>query len=309
MPSSLRVDLTPQRAPVTNGARSNGPPRPAVAPSVDAINEHFHEAYERARLAATRNGPVFVMLADTLVLFQGAKREAFSFSPRVFHLIKSIAHAPVSLYAVLEPRSQRGLDAAAESQLRALHEYVCTSRARLQADHDAAALSASTRADLETVLDHTRDFAAGVLAKGSEHAGLDAWAGIMGPVLLRLIHDATRLQLEALHTQTEAVLRGLSESERASLQVVVTGDHQARSRSLGMQYFRKRLAEPAGLESRLTYGEGVADEQSALALVGTRRFDRALARSFFANELRLQRDILGDAAAKLLDSFEVKSIV
>ena len=81
---------------------------------------------------------------------------------------------------------------------------------------------------------------------------------------------------------------------------MVTGDHQARTRSLGMQYFCRRLDEPADSEHRVTYAEGVSDEQSALALVGTRRLDRAVARAFFGDPQRLQRDILGDAAHALL---------
>jgi hypothetical protein len=92
----------------------------------------------------------------------------------------------------------------------------------------------------------------------------------------------------------------LSPEERGALHVVVAGDHQARVRSLPMQYFKKLLGEPASEERRVTYAEGVRDERAAFELVGAQRLDRCMARAFFGEEKRLQRDILGDAAAQEL---------
>ncbi|MEO7109115.1 MAG: hypothetical protein ABI183_01645 [Polyangiaceae bacterium] len=53
-------------------------------------------------------------------------------------------------------------------------------------------------------------------------------------------------------------------------------------------------------ESRLTYAEGVEAPQEALDLLGVQRIDRTIAGAFFGDTKRLQRDVLGDAAAKLL---------
>lgn len=122
----------------------------------------------------------------------------------------------------------------------------------------------------------------------------------LGTVLLRLTEFASRIQLDALHRCVEDALRDFSPTERASLQVVVAGAHQARDRSLGMQYFRTRFDEAAGLEDRVVYGEGVTDEHEARTLVGTRRLDRSVAALLFGDARRLQRDVLGDATAALL---------
>ena len=108
-----------------------------------------------------------------------------------------------------------------------------------------------------------------------------------------------------MHAHVEEALTGLADEARAALQVVVVGDHQARARSFGMQYFRKRLGEPAHVDDRLTYGENVDDVDAALALVGTRRLDEALAVAFFGDAKRLQADVLGDAAEALLADFDV----
>ena len=80
----------------------------------------------------------------------------------------------------------------------------------------------------------------------------------------------------------------------------MTGDHQARNRSLGMQYFQRRFGEEPGEEERVAYGEGVEDADEAHALVGTRRLDNAVAAAFFGDPKRLQRDVLGNAVHALL---------
>jgi hypothetical protein len=92
----------------------------------------------------------------------------------------------------------------------------------------------------------------------------------------------------------ETQVATLTRRERSTFQVVVTGDHQARVRSRGMQYFQARFPEAACAEQRVVYAEGVHDEEGALTLMGTRRFDAPLARAFFGDPKRLQRDVLGD---------------
>jgi hypothetical protein len=62
-----------------------------------------------------------------------------------------------------------------------------------------------------------------------------------------------------------------------------------------MQYFLRRLHE-----DRVTYAEGVDNEQGALALVGIRRLDSTLASAFFDDPKRMQRDLLGDSAEQRL---------
>jgi hypothetical protein len=262
---------------------------------LDDINDQFHATYDQARSAASYDGPVFIVLADELVIMQQGKREAFSFSPRAFHVIKSAAHAPVALYAMLarpEP--------ASEAELTTLRDRVV---AALESPYLAGEELHDARNDLNLVLQRSCDFLAQVRNGETSDVGLRSFAAELGPPLLRLAQEATRLQLNALHDHTERAVAALSPEQRARLHVVVAGDHQARVRSLAMQYFRKRFAEPPGVETRVTYAEGIRDERSALLLVGTQRLDRSIAHAFFGDENRLQRDILGDAAERQLRSF------
>jgi hypothetical protein len=280
--------------------RATPSPRPGVDPPLDDINDRFHASYDRARNAASRDGPVFIVLADELIIFRNDEREALSFSPRSFHVIKSAAHAPVALYAMFA-----GPAPVLETQLAAMRGRIV---AALESEAMAWDELSDARSDLNLVLQRCCEFLDETGSERACEARLRSFAAEMGPPLLRLAQEATRLQLLALHEHTERAVRGLSAEQRGRLKVVVAGDHQARVRSLAMQYFRKRLAEPSGAEKRVTYAEGVRDERSALALVGTQRLDRAIAQAFFGEESRLQRDILGDAAESQLRSFAVTTI-
>ncbi|MEO5727002.1 MAG: hypothetical protein ABI134_10340 [Byssovorax sp.] len=308
MPERLRrwiLRLTQEAARLGGRPRTDPPARAEVGGPLDGINDDFHNNYEAARTQARHEVPVFVVLADDLLLFHQGRRATWSFSPRGFHVIKSVAHAPVALYAAFERSDGAALDSAQVARLEALRDKVAAALGRLE--RDASALEPRPREDVRQVLAACAE----LLRVPYEHVSrqrLDAFAGELGPTLLRLADDATQLQLDALHAHVEEATGQLSPSERSALQVVVAGDHQARARSLAMQYFQKRLGEAPETERRVTYAEGVSDEASALALVGTRRLDRTLARVFFGEEQRLQRDILGDSARERLAAFDVEPI-
>jgi hypothetical protein len=131
------------------------------------------------------------------------------------------------------------------------------------------------------------------------------FASDVGPRVLEITELATREQIGGLHEAVEVALATLTSNERNDLQVIVLGDHQARARSLGMQYFQRRFHEKPGADERVTYGENLSNEEEALQLAGTRRIDERIARAFFGDEKRLQRDVLGDAATRCLDQMDL----
>jgi hypothetical protein len=271
---------------------------------MDAVNEAFHDVYDDKRSDAATDVPVFVVLADELVVFHRGERRQRSFTPRVFHLIKSVAHAPLATYVPLHRIGDGALDASTQKLLLGLKTHFERAIASLSANGDTL-LTVEMTSLLREVLEASRVFVERTLEAGETTArGIAAFAKRMGPLLLRLTEHATRVQLEALASCVDACLEPLTGPEKAVLQVVVTGDHQGRARSLGMQYFQHRLREPKGTEVRVAFAEGVTDERAALALVGTRRLDFAIAEDFFGDPKRLQRDVLGDAVAVQLASRE-----
>ena len=260
--------------------------------ALDRVNDAFHGAYEGARGAEEEAAPVLILLGDTLVLHAHGERREFPVTPRSYHALRSAAHAPVALYALLY-RGPALLDAPLRRRVEALLQSVTAATASLNQDVEEEAVAA----DIQKVLSETLETLHRLLHEGgTSRQALEGFARARGPELLRLTNHATRLELETLSARVEAVLEGLTEPERNALHVIVAGAHQARERSVGMQYFRARLGEPGGEEERVAYAENVADEAGALELVGTRRMDRDIAKAFFGDSKRLQRDILGDAA-------------
>lgn len=264
---------------------------------LEATNDSFHDAFQAARGAARERAPIFVILQDQLVACQSERTE-HTFTPPSFHTTKSVAHAPVALFALLLGHDDGPMAADAEARLRGFEERLVRAEVEVQAlgfdDFEA-----SEKKDLGLALSLTLSFVRDTLEEGAvSRRGLEAFARTSGPLLERLTLLATRRQLDALHACVERVVAELDDVARASFHVIVTGDHQARQRSLAMQYFEWRLGDAA--VTRLAYGEGITTVDEALELAGTRLVDAAMARAFFGDETRLQRDVLGDVAEELL---------
>jgi hypothetical protein len=277
--------------------------RAAQPGGLRSLDEQFHGAYAQRRAAAARCAPVLVLLGDTLTLFDADRRSEYLATARDMQIIKVAAHVPVGIFAVLQGLAAReaALDALTTQRLSEMRSAMHASRGA------ASQLDAAARADVEAVLNASVSFLERALARDcAPGAELSQFAAQLGPQLLRLTEHATRLELAALHAAVEAALQTLDARARAKLEVVVAGVHQARARSLGLQYFQRRFGEAAGEEQRVAYAEAASDVGKARELVGTRRLDRAIAGAFFGDQKRLQRDVLGDAAARQLEhaSFE-----
>ncbi len=251
------------------------------SPALDAANATFHEAYDKTRDDARRVVPVLVVLADRLVLRNGEQRAAVDFSPELFHVIKSVVHVPLAAYI---------------ATLGAAPTPALAERTR------AARASVAQRRDEPEIVQRLLAILDATLAFLDAPGDAEDFARRMGPQLLASTDDATCLQLRALDRAATTLLEKLTASERAEAHVVVAGAHQARARSLGMQYFAKVLGEDAAA-LRLAYAESVETEDEAVQLVGTRRVDRAIGHAFFGDAERLQRDVLGDSAKSRLQDF------
>jgi hypothetical protein len=264
-------------------------------------DEQFHHAYGLRRTAATREGPVLVLLSDALYLFARGSTLTVSATDPVTHVIKAVAHMPVGLFTTLQARADEDAELD-ETRARGLSRIRCEPQALL-------GLDASERRDVEQLVGACQAFAARVLSqRRCSSAELARFAAEQGPTLLRLTEYATRRELDALHAATERALSALDDAGRRSLEVVVAGVHHARARSLGLQYFLKRFGEAPGEERRVTFAEAATDPEQARELIGTRRLDRAIASAFFGDARRLQRDVLGDAAAKQLGRTELDRV-
>ena len=254
----------------------------------EQVNEAFHGAYGTARRQTEREPPILVVLAEELVLVTEGDQTNVVCSPPAFHLVKAVAHAPLAVFILLSQTSERPALTSRLGKVRAMLGHTRNAIAESALDEEA---QSDLRAIVDTTTRRLDEFDTSAEALGE-------FARAMGPHLDRATAHAVRVQLKALHDCTNDLLAPLPMARVAELEVVVVGAHQARERSLGMQYYAARLGDAGA--GRLTYAENVSTVDAALTLVGTRRFDRRLARAFFGDARRLERDVLGDAVLHML---------
>ncbi len=254
--------------------------------SLRHVNDAFHDAYVTAEKTAEADAPVFVLFADVLVVHRAGKSTELQVTPARFHALKCAVHAPVAAYALLHDACDRPLPTASIEKLGALRER----SARAIDEEDPAA----------PLLHMTIDLIDRASRSPLPRAELEAFAKRAGEIIMPLMDRSAEMQLGCLHDRVDEAFAMLTPEERDLVQVVVAGHHQARDRSLGMQYFEKRLGKTDDRGSRVIYAEGATSVDAALGVVGKQRIDRDLARAFFGDANRMERDLLGDAAARLL---------
>lgn len=252
----------------------------------EAGNHSFHDAYAGARDNVRHQVPILIVSPTEISLHRRGQRRVWPYSRPLFERAKVAAHVAVALFAFTAAESN---PAEARTGIARLREHI-----------SAALAQASGSDEIDVLLQRCLAFARSVCDQSFTEQSRAEFASDAGPRILRITELATCEQMAGLHAAVEAASGELSDRERAELQVVVVGDHQARTRSLGMQYFKWRFRE-GDTDERVTYGENVEDEDEAISLVAKRRLDQRIARAFFGDEHRLQRDVLGDAAKRCLD--------
>ena len=278
-------------------ARTDEHVPPATA--FDAVNDGFHTSYDALREQTSKERVVLVVLAEEIVLSRRGAVSRATLRDRRFDIAKSVAHAPIAIYASLHRVGPRELGDDSLDALRGLRKHV--EGALEDLDEEVTEHAAEAMFDLGVTLGACSGFLAKVIASRTAPASaLDAFAAELGGRLLRLADYATKIQLQVLDEVVERLIASLPPEDRAALTIVVTGDHQARERNLATQYFRSRTSRWRDGEERVLYAENVEDLEGALQLVGTQSLDAALAGAFFGDRTRLQRDVLGDAAKRQL---------
>lgn len=253
-------------------------------------DDAFHRVYARVR-AASLDCPVLVALGDDLHLLQEGSQTSARYVPEAFHLLKAIAHVPITLYLQLSNSPQ-------DLSLDAFANMVSSLDARVDTlDHAA-------HRPVHDVLERTQALLAQARDAHVDASTLQAFAEQTGHAVLRLTDHATALQLDALDRATAHFLHAISPHARARVIAVVAGAHQARERNLATLYFQKLFHDEPDALDRVVYAEGASTLEDAKIVVLTRQLDRKLAAAFFGDPKRLQRDVLGDAATLRLRSFE-----
>lgn len=273
---------------------------PAADAALNDLNKSARAIYGagKAKLLA-RTDPVVIVAFDDLVLRRGGQETRVNFTPPAYHRLKSIAHIPLGLYGALAPATGQADESwrPAVAELRARAVAVREVLGRL----DLAPAQVARQREL---IDLSVAFIDRTLAAGRvEQAAIVTYGRAVAPLVLANASDAARLQLDGLHAAFEPWRRQLSAEEWARLHVLVLGSKMPRPGNLQFSYFVYAMGAEA-VDRRLVYAEGIYSPDGAKQLLGTLVTDRGLAEAYFDDPMRMDRDLLADAAeAHLLRLF------
>jgi hypothetical protein len=271
----------------------------ARADALTDLNDSFRATYAETRTGVlSRTAPVIVVAFESLVLIDGGTRRQEGFTPPLYHRLKAVAHLVFAVQLLLDERLTPGpLGAAQRTRLEEL-------AARAAAADTALASFGFSPAQVErqrTLIAGARTMIAQALASGRPNvAALEAWLRPLVPLIVANVDDAAQAQLEGLHALVTRWRGELGPEAWARVDVVVLTVRQARVGNLQYAYFR-RLLGPEAVGRRLIFAESVFNVDPAVTLLGTILTDRVAARAFFADELRMERDLLSDAAARIVE--------
>ena len=284
------------------------PPRSVEVPSVpktpdplDAFNDGCRKHYAAARTALlAASGPVVWTDSDRLVLTHKGKREEAAVLPPVYHQLKSVSHAALGVFAVLDAGSGKPPGDETRKAAAELCDLAIAARNAVEKyDFDAVQLKRQ-RDILHAAIDSL-----GAAAKGKTpdaDARKELTANLRKLVMANAA-DAAKLQIDGCRKQVEAWKKLVGDEEWKNLKVVVSGSAMPRKGHIAVQFFAW-LLKVEGEGDRIVYAEAVWDEEKALRLLGTHLIDGKLAETFFGDPKRMHRDLLADAAAEYLKSLD-----
>jgi hypothetical protein len=263
------------------------------------MNKVVRENYRASRaVVLARTFPVIVIAFDEATLMrEGREPITANFTPPLYHRFKEIAHIAFGVHVTLTPYAGRPTETAWRAPLQRLLDHVVAVEGALGTIGIPEARMARER---RVVRDSIAYMRAVLAANAVDAAGLRAYSRAMAPLVLASADDASALQIDGLHAVVTRWRAELTADEWTRLHVLVLGPKAPREGNLAMQYFERVLGRRE-TGRRLIYSENIFARDAALTQLGGLVIDRAVARDFFAEEMRMDRDLLTDGARKRLD--------
>ena len=280
-------------------------PQPSsVLPGGKAADHAFLEQYDTARARAIQEVPLaFLAMPQKLVVVRhGRITQTIPSVTPTYTALKDISHILLALYVA----SWHLPPAEAAGAVAAYAPYVDTVSSGLA----KSAIPESDRLRQQKLLASAQDLIRQASTKkGVSQEWIDLWARGLGPDLLLNSRAAARSQLELINREMTAQIKSMTPKEKQTFIVIVSGAHQARAENLWMQYLGQLLGPKAVAdERRRVYAESVYDNQGALDLLGSHVMDRSIGEAFFSSPTRMQRDLLGDAAKKIIPTLTLPDL-
>ncbi|MBK6921641.1 MAG: hypothetical protein IPH07_29860 [Deltaproteobacteria bacterium] len=273
---------------------------------MEGLDEWFRLRYElrlhglRQRLLAGTD-PLIIRCGDDLVFLHDRQRRRVPVVTRRYHACKALAHLPVATYVWLAELTGTALTPDDHRALERMHRDTTAALGRAAVPAEREVLAAVANALRST------------LARGGvDLEALTTMATAVDPPTRALIDEATRLELVGLDAAVRRHTASLTIAQWQRLHVVVCANHQARYKESTKQYFQRLLGESEGpgaqREHRVLYAESGESIDDAVTLLATHLLDRELAGFFLDSPMALQRNVLGDAASRVLDELFAERI-
>ena len=283
-------------------------PPTALDPSdpIAQLNDGFRAAYAGRREAVLNTlDPAIAQVDDSLYLRRAGRRLVGPARTRRYHELKTLCHLPLAIQSIVD--DARGpLGESARAQLLELQRRTAAVAGSLAGrGFDAPQLARQHRLLAASLAFITTTLTAGQVDRDA----LDGFLGGTMPDIRVNLEHATRDQLQTMHATFRTWVQEIDPEAWSRLLVVVGASHMARTGNVAAQYFSVALGdrwegrfqqENEHPHKRVLISENATDEHTAFALLAMHVFDRRPARSFFAEEGRLGRDVLADAAERQL---------
>jgi|GEM_PF-1634034 len=284
------------------------PPPYCPLPSGDAfcsLNQAFLDAYSERRAAILEvTDPRIAQVGDLLVLFYKGQRYEGPAVTQKYHEYKVIAHIPFAVYLMLLG-TDGAIDAAKAKDLETYRALIVDTTKGIDTRFSGMSLTRQQKMLAEALA-----FIDNVIAQESvTPTQLTDFVRSQEPNIQLNVEASTRDQIDTTHATIEGWKMMMTAEDLEKLHVVAAVSHMARPGNVALQYFSVMLGEPyegryddenIEVGARLYAAEALFDEKRAFALLGTHVLDRKAGVDFFQDELRMDRDLLADAAEQII---------
>ena len=273
----------------------------SLNPTLKKISHRFHQVLDSEfELEKSKLGPALLFENNRLKLIRGSQvvAEAQAAPTVLYHQVKAYSHmCMVAAIKLLSMRKQKQRSEwASQFIIEVDQTQKLTAKLDLSSELKARqiALSALTYSLLENAQKPN-------FSKGMVHNYIKE----VRPLIIKNFEVAAADHIAQIDRAVEQVFVHLKAGERERLYAFTYGSRGSRSGSLVVQYLAQLLGQSSFIEGkRVIYSEGSKDQESVMSLVSKHNVKLALGQLLFDDALKLQKDILSDAAYQLLSERE-----
>lgn len=263
-----------------------------IPPLFNDLNVAARESYAAARALALKSDQPVFLVTDTVTLIKGEDLGALTYTPPIYHYLKSLSHLPLGVYSASIGLQENPADKRWLERLRTLLNQTNTTEAELA----SASFTESQRARQQKILSLSRTYLEDILKReNTDMASVNNYARKIAPLLLANATDAANVQIEALDQAVRELSKKLKPGEFEKAIAVITGPKTPREGNLQFQYFVYAFGTGSA-GTRVLYMESIFDREAALGVLKTVLNDREASQAFFGEKYRLERDLMADGA-------------